>query len=775
HIRHAGHTLITAEVTALRINLSGALVSVRGRQTLALNKRALQQNLARVEKALPENNNQAPVVSCGKPAAGNVVRIVDPGSRQALGEGRIGEIWLDGPSKGGGYWHRPDVTAEVFGARIAGDDHHTYLRTGDLGFLYEGELFVCGRTKDLIIVRGVNCYPSDIEAIVGQDAHVRDGCVAAFSVERDEGEVPVVVAEVRDGQALPDAHALARAIRRHCHIDPNTILFVPAHSIPKTTSGKIRRAQTRKLWLDGKLPVVASYTHQIPEAPDAAAGPLERFHHLIESYDLTGQEDCSFADLGIDSLALAELRADLQALLAEHGAGAVAEEVNARLLQRLTVAEFFRLMRQFGSGSGECGQPLHALRQALDQISADYDEYEATQMRADAQLPLPALPPARTGAPSDILLTGATGFLGPFLLASLLGQTSYTLHALVRATDAAHGLDRIVASLRRARLWSPALEAEVRARVRILCGDLAEPRLGVGEAEFQRLAEGIDTIVHNGALVNYVRTYDALRPANVAGTWELLRLAMTAHRKTFHLVSSTFIYGWSTKPVVGESYANAEMSGLDFGYSQTKWVAEQLALAAQRQGLDVRIYRPSLISPTSAGFGSQDDILVRLTAFMIEHGVAVSALNQISLLPADLIADHIVALMGLPAETVCGHVFNMTADGYYNLMNITRLLSERYGYRFTYYDIPSFAEQLNVRCAPRDPLYPLVDFLTRSSDKIAAMRDKRYDNTQYRRARALAGVRLREPSLTDTVDDLVRFLRDARLITDETEDTQSIA
>ncbi|SON61764.1 4-hydroxyphenylalkanoate adenylyltransferase [Mycobacterium simulans] len=756
-------------------------VSIRGRQTLTLNKRALEQNLARVEKALPENNNQAPVVSCGKPVAGNVVRIVDPQSRQVLGEGRIGEIWLDGPSKGGGYWHRPDVTAEVFEARIVGDDQHTYLRTGDLGFLYEGELFVCGRTKDLIIVRGVNCYPSDIEAIVGQAAQVRDGCVAAFSVEREEQEVPVVVAEVRDEHvrtsALPDGRALARAIRRHCHIDPHTILFVPSHSIPKTTSGKIRRAQTRKLWLDGKLSVVARYTHQTPDAPDATAGPLERFRYLIDSYDLTGQEDCSFADLGIDSLALAELRADLQALLAEHGAGAVAEEVNTRLLQRLTVAEFFRLMRQFGGESGGCGQPLDALRQALDQISADYEEYETTQMRADAQLPLPALPAVRAGAPSDILLTGATGFLGPFLLSSLLGQTSYTVHALVRATDEAHGLDRIVASLRRAQLWSPALEAEARARVRIICGDLAEPHLGIGEEAFQRLAESVDAIVHNGALVNYVRTYDALRPANVAGTWELLRLAMTAHRKTFHLVSSTFIYGWSTKPVVGESYANEEMSGLDFGYSQTKWVAEQLVLAAQRQGLDVRIYRPSLISPTSSGFGSQDDILVRLTAFMIEHGVAVSALNQISLLPADLIADHIVALMGLPAEAgnACGHVFNMTADGYYNLMNITRLLSERYGYRFTYYDIPDFAEQLNLRCGPSDPLYPLVDFLTRSSNKIAAMRDKRYDNTQYRQARALAEVRLREPALTDTVDDLVRFLQRERLITEETEEAQSIA
>ena len=742
-----------------------------GRQTLALNKRALENNLARVEKALPENNNQTPVVSCGKPVAGNVVRIVDPQSKQALGDGRVGEIWVDGASKGGGYWHRPEATAETFGARIAGDEDHTYLRTGDLGFLYEGELFVCGRTKDLIIVRGVNCYPSDIEAIVERSAaQVRHGCVAAFSVEREDQEALVVVAEVRDERSLPDGKTLARAIRRHAHIDPHTIVFAPPRSIPKTTSGKIRRAETRQLWLDDKLPALASYAHQTHEGPDASAGPLERFRHLIESYDLTGQEDCSFADLGVDSLALAELRADLQALLEEHGAGELADEVNTRLLQRLTVVEFFRLMRQFGDGSG---QPLDAVRQALAQISAEYEAYEVEQMRADARLPLPTLPPARPGVASDILLTGATGFLGPFLLSSLLGQTSYTLHALVRATDAAHGLDRIIAALHQAQLWSPALETEVRARVHVICGDLAEPDLGIGEAAFQRLAESVDAIVHNGALVNYVRTYDALRPANVVGTHELLRLAMTAHRKTFHLVSSTFIYGWSTLPVVGEWDANEEMSGLDFGYSQTKWVAEQLALEAQRQGLDVRIYRPSLISPTSAGFGSQDDILVRLTAFMIEHGVAVKAHNQLSLLPANLIADHIVELMGLPAEA--GTVFNLTADDYYNIMDITRVLSERHGYRFTYHDIPSFTEQVNRRCAPRDPMYPLVDFLTRSADKIAAMRDKRYDNSQYRHARGLAKVHLREPALTKTVEDLVRFLRSERLISENQSEKRWIA
>jgi thioester reductase-like protein len=749
------------------------IVSLRGRQILAVNKRALQQNLARVEKTLPENNNQALLVSSGKPLAENVVRIVDPESRQTLPEGHVGEIWVDGPSKAAGYWHRPDATAELFGARVVGDDEHTYLRTGDLGFLYEGELFVCGRTKDLIIVRGVNCYPADIEAIVERAApEIRHGCVAAFSVENDEQEALVVVAEARDERTLPDTKALARAIRKHCHIEPQTIALLPARSIPKTTSGKIRRRETRQLWLDGKLSALATYAQRPHEALDASAGPMERFRHLIDSYDLTGQEDCSFADLGIDSLSLAELRNDLQALLEEHGAGELAEEVNTRLLQRLTVAEFFRLVSQFGD---QDGQPLETVRSALAQISAEYEAYEIRQMRADAQLPLPALPEARPNVVSDVLVTGVTGFLGPFLLSSLLAQTSYTLHALMRATDQDHGLDRIIASLRRAQLWSPELEAEVRGRVRVICGDLAEPHLGIGEAAFQRLAESIDAIVHNGALVNYVRTYDALRPANVGGTWELLRLAMTSHRKAFHLVSSTFIYGWSTLPVVGEWDANEAMSGLDFGYSQTKWVAEQLVLEAQRQGLDVRIYRPSLISPTRAGFGSSEDILVRLTAFMIQHGVAVNAYNQISLLPADLVADHIVELMETDLPVDVGTVFNITADDYYGLMEVTRLLSERHGYHFEYHDIPSFTEQVNRLAGPGDPFYPLVDFLTRSAGKITAMRDKRYDNAKYRHARELAEVHLHEPALSDTVEDLLRFVRSERLITEDEAETRCSA
>ena len=172
---------------------------------------------------------------------------------------------------------------------------------------------------------------------------------------------------------------------------------------------------------------------------------------------------------------------------------------------------------------------------------------------------------------------------------------------------------------------------------------------------------------------------------------------------------------------------------------------------------------------------SSEDILVRLTAFMIQHGVAVEAFNQISLLPADLVADHIVELMETDLPDEVGTVFNITADDYYGLMDVTRLLSERHGYHFEYHDIPSFSAQVNRLAGPGDPLYPLVDFLTRSASKITAMRDKRYDNTQYRRARSLAKVRLNEPALGKTVDDLLRFVRSEGLISEAETETRCSA
>ena len=313
-------------------------------------------------------------MSSGKPVAGNVVRIVDPESRQALGEGQVGEVWVDGPSKGGGYWHRPEATAEFFGARIAGDEEHTYLRTGDLGFIYEGELFVCGRTKDLIIVRGVNCYP------VGHRGHrgtggSRKSATAASPPSRSSATSrkrwswsPRCATSTRSRTPRPWPERSAgtpTSIRT-----PSRSL--PPRSIPKTTSGKIRRRETRQLWLDGKLAPCAGDLG--PTRPTKGRMPARaRWNASAISSRATTSPGRRTAPSRISASTRWPGRAahDLQALLEEHGAGELAEEVNTRLLQRLTVAEFFRLVSQFGERIRPTAR--RTAREALAQISAEYE------------------------------------------------------------------------------------------------------------------------------------------------------------------------------------------------------------------------------------------------------------------------------------------------------------------------------------------------------------------------------------------------------------------
>lgn len=753
-----------AHVAAYGLAENTLAVTNYGRRVVTINKRALQQGRLHVETARSRQKNQLRLVSCGAPLDGIQVRIVNPESRAALSEKQIGEIWVAGRSACQGYWKRPVLTQEVFGNAIANDlaDRNAYIRTGDLGFFDDGELFVCGRIKEVIIIRGINYFPQDIEDIVeSTSTRIRTGGVAAFAVD-DEGETLVVVAEVRNPNDLPDPEEIARSIRTQYYVEPRTIIFVPSGTIAKTTSGKIARSLTRRRWLSGDLPAIAIH-HRVKDRDSATdlSGLRERFRYLIETYDLTGQEEYTFAEMGIDSLTLVMLLEDFNQLMKEHGVSELAEEMDLRLLQRLTVADFFSLLDQLENLSA--GLPL-TLRYLLKRVGQEHESFELDCMRSDAELgPLKRVDVSARDEPlANILLTGATGFFGPFLLHSLLRQTPYTYYALVRATNPIHGIERIRASLHRARVWTPALNEALEKRVRVVCGDVASHNLGLRSDEWNALASRVDAVFHNAALVNYILNYDVLRPHNVEGTRELLRFSFNGIKKEFHFVSSTFIFGWTTHGNLLESDNNDEMANLDFGYAQSKWVAEQLVFAAERQGLKVRVYRPSLISASSTGGGSRDDIAIRLLAFMINHGVAVNAGNQISFLPADIAADNIAAIFRQQHTT--GRTLHVTADGYYSMMDITRLIARDYGYSFTYYDIPTFVAEMNRRCGKDDLLYPLLDFFNRSHLKIAAMQHKRYSNDRYREARAQSDNGRADPPLRDTVSYLMAYMRREGLI-----------
>jgi amino acid adenylation domain-containing protein len=197
-------------------------------------------------------------VSCGRAADDQRVVVADPATGRPCAPGELGEIWVAGPSVARGYWSRPEASPEVFGARLAGTGEGPFLRTGDQGFLRDGELFVTGRIKDLIIVRGRNLYPQDIELTAeGSHAALRPGCGAAFTVPGGDTERLVIAWELATRPEEADGAAVARAVRsavaREHDVQVTTVVLLPRGGMHKTSSGKVQRALCAALYAEGKL------------------------------------------------------------------------------------------------------------------------------------------------------------------------------------------------------------------------------------------------------------------------------------------------------------------------------------------------------------------------------------------------------------------------------------------------------------------------------------------------------------------------------------------
>jgi acyl-CoA synthetase (AMP-forming)/AMP-acid ligase II/acyl carrier protein len=204
------------------------------------------------------------LVSCGIPAAGFDLQIVDPETGRPKPDLQEGEIWLAGPSVAQGYWNKPEETGKAFHATIDGDPDRTYLRSGDLGFVRGGQLYVTGRIKDLIILRGRNLYPQDIERAVGtcHDALSPYGTIA-FGMPSAAGERLVVIAETRrNGQPL-DADTVFASIRQavseQFQVAVGAIVLVRAGTLPRTTSGKVQRRTCRQRLIDDQLRTLANW------------------------------------------------------------------------------------------------------------------------------------------------------------------------------------------------------------------------------------------------------------------------------------------------------------------------------------------------------------------------------------------------------------------------------------------------------------------------------------------------------------------------------------
>ena len=735
-------------------------VTLHGRNIVSVNKRALTVGKARITTEVSEIDGAKQIVSCGVPLAGLDLKIVDPEGHFPLEPGRVGEIWLAGNGKCQGYWNNPELTLKQFRARLVDDRPYDdgYLRTGDLGFMHQGELYVCGRIKEMIILRGQNYYPHDIENVAEKSSSlIRQNCVAAFQIHEDNEPALAIVAEVKNPRVLPDARKIAAAVRSFLNVEVAMIVLIAPRAVPRTSSGKIMRHKTKQMWMAGEFTVLSGFSRESEaDASKPAADMNSPFSELKARYNLTGQESYNLVEAGLDSLDLVGFMHELRELLKDKGADMLARQVDIGLVQRVSVAQLFGLAEQLESAPEEA---LLHLRTFLATFREEQNALEMQMMQEDTKLlfepsapaPVPTIP-----SPRQILLTGGTGFIGPFLIKSLLEQTEATIHVLVRASDETQCRNRLRAAMHSMGSVPADLMAMFEARVVPVCGDLGQPGLGLSQESWDFLATEIDTIFHNGATVNYLLNYDMMRSANVLGTNEILRLAFEGRPKEFNYVSTTFIFGWAVKSVLYETDSNANMELLDFGYSQTKWVAEQVVFDAQRRGLSVRVFRPALVSPSVDGGGNNFDIAVRLVAFMVNHGIGVDTLNQVSFVPADITANNIVAISTSPGTA--NQTFHVVRDDYSNMTDITRLITESTGRQFEAFALPDFVPELIRRCRKEDLLFPLLDFLVGSVDNISSMEFKRYDSSTYQAARDASAWGRPDPSLEDTVNGILKFM-----------------
>ncbi|WP_280347185.1 non-ribosomal peptide synthetase [Nocardia neocaledoniensis] len=384
---------------------------------------------------------------------------------------------------------------------------------------------------------------------------------------------------------------------------------------------------------------------------------------------------------------------------------------------------------------------------SAESIAATDAHWLAT-LTADAVLDPAIAPPAEfTPAPieaGEVLLTGATGFVGIHLLRELLDRTAARIWCLVRAEDADGVRRRLRATLDRYGLAADELE-----RVVPVPADLAAPRFGLADAEWAELAERVEVIYHNGARVNHLESYATLRAANIAGTVEILRLAVDTRVKTLHYVSTvSAAVATAHTGVVTEDSRITVAEVPRNGYLATKWVAEELVLAAAERGLPVTIHRPGLVAGAiGSGAISTDDAFWTLIRSAAHLGVAPDIENaDVTLAPVDYVARALVTLATRrPPRGEVHHLVNSAPTGVGDILNTLR----RKGFPIDIVSVEDAAERLSGRLSEHADLMRAAliaeNYLNGGGDALLV------DDTATRAVLAELGVRC--PRIDDAVLD----------------------
>lgn len=373
------------------------------------------------------------------------------------------------------------------------------------------------------------------------------------------------------------------------------------------------------------------------------------------------------AQLGMDSLMTVELRSRLR----EHLKVELSPSRILAMPHPGALAEALMLLLYPATSSGSDAQHL-----ATDSTAQASNAMPRVQLDGWIKTSVLAAPATN---PKSVFVTGASGFLGAYVVRSLLDRTTANIHCLVRASDEASALQRLRQNLEYYQLWRP----EDEARLIVVPGDLEKQFFGLSKVAFRTLAESVEAIYHCAAWVNHLYPYDRLAPINVKGTQEVLRLAVVAGSLPVHHVSTIAVFPFTPDPT--RQWTIQESTPLEpttepffAGYTQSKWVAEKMIERARARGLNVNIYRPGAITgSTQTGQCPDSDTIWRMVQLAVNMGMVPRTSASIGLTPVDAVADAMVQLSLQPQSV--NQTFHLFGDAPLSLSSIVETL-ESMGY-----------------------------------------------------------------------------------------------
>ncbi len=568
-------------------------------------------------------NTELPI---GKPLAGVKLYVLDQ-NLMLMPRGIVGELYIGGEGVAREYFGQANLTRDSFI-----HDPHTekadarMYRTGDLvRWNADGNMQFLGRRDHQIKFRGFRIELSEIEAALS--THPKLQAAVAMLREDRPGDKRLVA------YVVSADHVSSKELREYLAQQlPEAMLpsiIVALASFPLTNNGKINR---------NALPAPADVAQEkrslcIP-ANDTERKVLAVWQEVLGRNDLSTDDD--FFAAGGDSLMTLPLVFKLHAALG-------VELPLASVFANPSVITMARAIDALLAGAETEALDLKSKVHLSDDI--DPGKAQASTTSRDA--------------PNAILLTGATGYLGAYLLRELLDNTSAKIFCLVRAENNGDGISRIRANLESYSLW----RSNDQNRLLPVLGDLSSTKLGVSDEQFSLLAESVDVIFHNGGQVNFLAPYDTLEAANVNGTREVLALATSVRVKPVHLVSTLGVYLTESNldKTVRESDAPPLAEEQYGGYNQSKWVSEQLALLARERGLPVAIYRPARITGDSrSGISNLGDYFNAWIKGCLQLGLVPHLPEEsFDMAPVDYVSRAIVKLaLGAGDENGNFHFYN---------------------------------------------------------------------------------------------------------------------